>query len=283
MENSVMAAESQYDVLVAIQRAHFDLASKLDVRQFRIQAATSVLAVAALLVPSGRWDFIAALLPLVMAGMWFWARISCRDHRALAEKARRATLLIGGLGLRLSGNEMGRLYLLSGLPPSELARWSDPAYFATQEAPGVARAAAMLEESAFWTANLMRASADAVRNRLLLFGASLVLCFLISLGWAGHTALPAELRIFCTLASSLVWLELLERWQLYSNALKDIDEVLTRLDWLKRSGHRDESDFLVALVDYNSAVESAPLLVDGIYARQKRRIEEAWKARCATS
>jgi hypothetical protein len=278
-----MGGQSQHDVLVAIQRAHFELAAKLDVRQFRIQVATSALAVVALLLPAGRWDFIAAILPLVLAGVCFWAQVRSRNHRLLAEKARRATLLANGLGVELSPNEMGRFYTLSGLAPEELAKWSDPHYFATVAAPGVARAAAMLEESAFWTMNLTRASAERVRNRLLIFGTSLVVCFLISLGWAGHTALPAELRIFCALASSLVWLELLQRWLLYGDAIDGIDEVLTRLDWLRRSSYGNEGDFLLALVDYNSAVETAPLLVDGLYAKHKERIEAAWKERCGAA
>lgn len=283
MEEIKVAVQSQRDVLVALQRAHFDLVSKLDVRQFRIQVATSVLAVVALLLPAGRWDFIAAIVPLVLAGVGFWTLVNSRNQRVLAEKARRATLLVDGLGIHLSPNELGRFYTLSGLPPAELEKWSDPTYFATTEAPGVARAAAELEESAFWTVNLARASADAIGKWLLFFGALLVVCVFLALGWAGHTVLSVEPRIFCTLASSLVWLELLQRWLLYGDAITGIDEVLARLDWLKRSGNKNEGDFLLALVDYNSAVETAPLLVDGIYLKHKQRIDAAWKARCAAA
>ena len=275
-----MAAPTQHDALIAIQRSHFELASRWDVHQFRIQMVTSLLAVAALLVPPGRWDIVAAILPLVTAGAWFWFAMRCRTHRLLAEKARRATLLTNGLGVRLSAVEMGRFYTLSSLGPEDLAKWNDPGYFATQEAPGVKRAAAMLEESAFWTVNLMRASADSVRNRLLVSSGLLLLCFLFLLGMAGHAVLPAGLRVFCAFASSIVWLELLQRWQLYNGAIHDIDEVLGRLESLKRwDSATAEGDFLLALVDYNSAVESAPLLVDGVYDRLKSRIEAAWAAR----
>ena len=271
--------KSQGEVLIALQRAHFDRAAALDWRQLQIQIVSSVLALAALFVPAGKLEVAAFLTMAVFVASAFGVLVRSKHHRTLAEKTRRATLLVDGLGIRLSPQEMLRLGAQGGLSQAELEAWKDPGYFDSSRVPGVPRAAEMLFESAFWTVNLFRASADRLRNLLILFGVGLTLCFLLSLGWMGERQLSGGLRVFCALASSLVWFEFLGRWILYRDAITGIDEVMSRLEWLEKSKYVDPDDFQLAMVDYNSAVEAAPMVFHGIRDANKDRLNELWKGR----
>lgn len=271
--------ESQGKVLTALQRAHFKRAEALDWLQLKVQMVSSVLALAALFVPAGKLEVVAFLAMAVSVASAFGILVRSKHHRSLAERTRRATLLVDGLGIQLSALEMLRLAAQSGMSEAELEAWQDPDYFATSRSPGVPRAAEMLMESAFFTVNLFRASADRLRNLLILFGVGLTLCFLLSLGWMGERHLSGGLRVFCAMASSLVWFEFLGRWILYRDAITGIDEVMNRLEWLERSNYADPGDFQLAMVDYNSSVEAAPMVLHGIYDANCGRLNEEWKGR----
>lgn len=271
--------QSQGEVLVALQRAHFERAAKLDWIQLKVQVISSVLALAALFVPAGKLEVVAFLAMAVSVASAFGILVSSKHHRSLAERTRRATLLVDGLGIRLSPFDMLRLAAQSSMSKAELDKWKDPGYFATSKSPGVPKAAEMLMESAFWTVSLYRASADRLRNLLILFGVGLTLCFLLSLGWMGERQLSGGLRVFCAVASSLVWFEFLGRWILYKDAITGIEEVMNRLAWLEKSNYADPGDFHLAMVDYNSSVEAAPMVFHGIYGANCVRIDEDWKGR----
>jgi hypothetical protein len=272
-------SKSQGEVLIELQRAHFDRAAALDRRQLQLQVISSVLALAVLFVPAGMWEVVALLAMAVSVASAFGILVRSRHHRSLAEKTRRATLLVDGIGMRLSPQEMLRLAVQGGMSEAELDAWKDPGFFASRKARGVPRAAEMLFESAFWTVNLLRASADRLRNLLILFGVGLAMCFLLSLGWMGERHLSGGLRVFCALTSSLVWFEFLGRWILYRDAITGIDDVMSRIERLEKANYADSEDFYLAMVDYNSSVEAAPMVLHGIYDANKDRLNKLWKDR----
>jgi membrane protein YdbS with pleckstrin-like domain len=269
------------DVLVSLQRFEFEKAAALDKTQLIIQLVISIFTVASQYLPKGLSP-IAAVASLLLVVVTFFFLHHSNRYRSIGEKARRATLLVDGLGLHLSIIELRRMAALSGQAPQELAKWNDAGYFDTTEPPGVPRAVSMLEESAFWSANLFRASAERMQIWLVVSGLAMLVCLLLSLSPAVQTVFhavgdPEKVRIFSSLASSLVFVEVLLRVLRYRAAARETEEVLIRLGPLKGAAD-PRDDFYTALLDYNSAVEGAPMMAPGVWEANHEKLDAEWKA-----
>lgn len=263
------------DLLVSVQRSEFDLAAKLDKRQLCAQLASGLLAVFSLWLPNGIWGNVMAIVLLVLAGVTMWLVMEMRKHRSVGEKARRATLLVDGLGIAISGGELRRFATLTKATEEELHQWEEPAYFSSQEKPGVLRAVNMLQESAFWSENLYLASGRRAAALVIWTGVIAIICFLLALSVLGATQASLQVRVFSTVASSLVWFELLARMLHYSAAAQHAKEVLLRLE-KGIAGPNASDEWLLALVDYNSVVETAPMMFPGVYAANRDRLNRLW-------
>ena len=268
------------NLIVSLERLEFDRAARFDHFQLAVLAAASLLAGASVVIPEGRVSGIAAISSFALALAAFWFCYKNRERRDVAEKVRRATLLIDGLGLDLSAAELRRYAVLSRASPDELKAWNKPDYFSSQEKPGVKRALEMLEESAFWSSQLFQASGKTTGAILVGLSIVLIFCLLFSLSVLGSPRISAEVRVFSSIASSLVWIELLARTVHYFRAAKDVDEVLLRLETIRANGYRKD-DWILALVDYNSAVEAAPMMFPGVYKRNQDRLNALWAGRTA--
>lgn len=263
--------------LVKIHRREFAVAEKLDGKVTWLQAGAGLLGVVGLALPEGAFGDVLAVVALGIAISTFAVGYQCRKRRLVAEDARRATLLVDGLGMVLSGTEMRRFAVSSDASPEELAKWGDPGWFASGEAPGVARAAEILEESAFWSAHLFDASAREADKVLGIGSAATLACFVLALRLFSTETNDMQVRFFGTVAASLVSVEFLMRSVHYRLAARRTGDILSRLGHLRKAGYPHD-DFLLALVDYNSAVESAPMMAPGVYRKNQDRLNELWKA-----
>jgi hypothetical protein len=264
------------DLLVSLQRLEFERSADLDRRQLILQAAVAVLSAASQFLPNNGLSALATVASLLMVGLAFWLIHRSRQRRALGEKARRATLLVDGLGLKLSATELRRFAALSREPPDELAKWNDPAYYDASDPPSVQRAAAMLEESAFWSVHLFRASAERMQIWSLASGISVLVCLLLALSLLPAGANSSAVRLFSTLTSSWVFFETLGRVIQYHSAANEAEDVLQHLLRIRQSGY-PKDDFLLALVNYNSAVEGAPMMAPGVYKANRDRLNKIWR------
>jgi hypothetical protein len=160
--------------------------------------------------------------------------------------------------------------------PQEVEAWKEPGYFAATEPPGVQRAAAMLQESAFWSTHLFRASAARMQIWLVGCGIAALVCLLAGpVLWPG-AAHRVLIPVFSVLASSLVFLEWLIRVMQYHAAAIETGEILQRLESLRAAGF-PKDDFLLILVDYNSAVEAAPMMAPGVFKANHDRLDRIWR------
>lgn len=264
---------TQRDTLVGLQRAGFARASVLDKRFFGLQVLASAFVVASLLLPEGPVVRILGPMTLLVVACALVVNVRSKAQRLFAERVRRATLLVDGLGGKLSLLEMRRLGALAGMSEAEIAIWNDPSYFVATAPPGVERATEMLEESALWSTTLFRRSADRTLFWMLGLLGVAVASLLIGLELFPAESSSVQAKIFSGVATAIFSVELLTRWWAYRIAARDVDDVLTRLEQLRRLGfHQD--DFLLALGDYNSAVEGAPLMAPGVYAENREKLDE---------
>ena len=217
----------------------------------------------------------AACSSAILAFVAFGFLLQGKKERASAEKARRATVLVGGLGKTLSGDEILILQALANATDAELEKHRNKDYFRTKEPAGPKRAAEMALENAFWSFNLYRAARSVMWLSTLVITALVAVWLLFALGVLPG-AHPRQVMVLSAIASSLVLLELLARTIQYGTAGAQAEELYRRLLRI-RDASCPENDLIMALMDYNSTVESAPMIPSWVYRWKWKGIDDLYK------
>jgi hypothetical protein len=260
--------------IVGLQRAEFARAASLQGRILYVQIAIALVAIATV-VRNDLVVYIAALATMTGGLVWARADYQYKESRAQAERARRATLLTDGLGGALSAAEVRDLKAHFSVTAEQGRLLEDASYYATHENPGPQRLAEMLEETAFWTFQLLRYSA---KRFWLLFTAFLACGLLLLFGsipFASTQQVLGGVRIACAMLVLLVSTDVLGRALAYSRASHTVDRICLRIKEIKPSGY-PRCDLLMILCDYNSAVECAPMPAAGIYEKHRDQLNRLW-------
>lgn len=61
----------------------------------------------------------------------------------------------------------------------------------------------------------------------------------------------------------------------YKNAASSIEEIFARVESISAKGYH-ESDALLLMLDYNSAIEKAPATLPSIYNLVQKRLNKKW-------
>lgn len=264
--------------LIGLQRAEFNKAAKLQLWILRVQVFIAIVAGAAVFVEDSVVAYSATIAAVTLALVWAWLGWSYRESRGQAERSRRATLLMDGLGVQVSSGELRDLEASFTISPEEGAKHEDPNYYATQAPPGDARLAEMIEETTFWSADLMHYSARRTWILFIVF-LGLGLAFLFAaVPWSGNEEIKGGVRVFCALLTLLVSTDVLGAAFSYGNAAKALKSMLPRLEAVRALGY-PRADLLLLLADYNSAVEGAPMYPPGIYDKRRDRLNKLWNNR----
>ncbi|PZQ62380.1 MAG: hypothetical protein DI570_11045 [Phenylobacterium zucineum] len=262
--------------LIGAQKAEFNHASALRTWVLRTQTAIAALAALTIPVKSDVVLYVVAIIALGLALVWLYLWNELGESRSHAERLRRTTMLVGGLGVTLSGADLLELSREGKASQSEAKRLIDPDYFASKKAPGVPRLVDMLEESAIWTTNLAKIAA---RETWLLFGGFTVVMLLVLLS-AAVVAEPSEwqlgARIIMAMLASLLSADFLGAAISYGGAAQAARRTVDRLQMHKGANPALEPVMLI-FGDYNSAVESMPPFSSGLYPRHEKRLNEEYK------
>jgi hypothetical protein len=199
-----------------------------------------------------------------------------KKRRALAERSRRALLLIDGLGTEMSAKEYADL--LCSFPKEAAKKHEDPNYFSSTDPPGPRRLAVMLQESVFWSKHLLSACA---KRFWIFFGVSLAISITLLLSTAPflpNQKLTSVAKIVCLLLSLVISSDILGRAVDYFEASRAVSEIDGRLEKFL-SSNSDPNDLLFIFCDYNAAVETAPVICSGVYEQYKSRLIKLWNTR----
>lgn len=262
--------------LIGCQKAEFNHAARLRTWVLRTQVAIALLAAATIPVKSDAVLYIAAVLALLLAGVWLYLWTQLAASRSHAERLRRTTMLVGSLGVQLSGAELLELSREGNAPEAEAKRLVDPNYFASQKPVGVMRLVDMLEESAIWTANLAKIAAV---ETWLLFGGFFIVAMLALLTasvFAPPSAWQLGARILMTILASLLSADFLGAAMSYEAARQAARRTVDRLQLHKGPAASIERVMLI-FGDYNSAVEAMPPFSSGLYPRHEKRLNQEYK------
>lgn len=263
--------------LVGYLRAEYKKSSRYRIIQFLLQFTVTIPVAIAVLVPdtSPVTLYVLAAISLFLAALWWWANGKYLEARAAAQAARRASLLLGGLQEPFSPNEIESLRGYFTVNSDEASRCEKPDYYASHRARGSARLGEMLEESAFYSEALHRKSASVMQIVLVLYAVAFVLIALLAPTMLENHTTIIFVRVFLALAVFAFSSDVLGAYRAHRSAAQDAQKILHRL----RVADRDDypfADVLLAMCDYNAAVEGAPEIVPYVYDHDVKRLNKRW-------
>ncbi len=261
--------------LVGMQRAEFENASRLMAWMIVIQAAIIVVSLVGASASDTSVVYGSTIALLALTGLWLWTCYCYQSSRGGAEQARHATLIMEGLGEQISAQELRDLESQLTVSRDRGRKFEDPNYFSSLARPGDARFARMLEQSAFFTFHLMKRSAGITWSVVII-----ILCAAFLLAVSLAPILPAQqhqdaLRLFCVLLTMFVSSNIFLAAVAYTRSALTIKHLLVRLGAFNVDDH-PRADLLLMFADYNSAVESAPMLLPGLYSRSRDDLNARW-------
>jgi hypothetical protein len=264
--------------LVGYMRAEFNKAAGLRKWLFGLQLAAALPAAISVVVPDTEKTLIygLAIAGAVLLISWCTVNYFYVSARSAANAARRGAVLLGGLGQQLSASEIQSLRGRFTVDPTVAKECEDETYYATTQPPGAARLAEMVEESAIYSEALHRISGYVMLGILLLFGVIATVIALVSTPYVSRDAAFVIVRIFLAALVFVLSSDVLGAFQAHFSAAKDIKEIRHRLMTADRAGY-PLPDILLAMADYNAAIEGAPEIVPYAYKLQREDLAQRWK------
>ncbi|MDP1730327.1 MAG: hypothetical protein Q8L54_03940 [Devosia sp.] len=263
------------DELVGFQRAEFHVANVRRYWMLGLQAITAVVAGVSVFVEDHTTLFIMAIASVVLAVAWGGVSWSYERHRDAGNRGRRATLVVGGMGEPASASEMQQLREGFLVRDRTAKGYEDADYFASSAKPGLQRMSEMISESAFWSRRLHHASAWAMFVAFVALAVVLCLIVLASIPMGDLTSRLVATRLVLALVLLLLSTDVLGNVYGHWAAATSIKDIDLRLRAAEQAGAKT-SDTLLLLMDYNSAVERAPVVFPPVYKLLKARLNGEW-------
>ncbi len=157
----------------------------------------------------------------------------------------------------------------------------DRNYFQSAAPPGPQRLAEMLEESAFWTLALQRASAKFMWMFCVFL---IILCIAAIFAIVPHASGDQAMiytRVICAVLIFIVSTDMVGAARGYTDTAHTLDRLLLRFESIKRAGF-PEPDMFMFLSNYNATVEHTPLTLPFIYKMKRNKLNSVWAKRMAS-
>lgn len=264
------------DQLLTHQRAELDRSQKLQMLVIAVQFALAALAAVSVFHDDNATLLRFAVSGFVLAAVWLWLGRKHRKHRSAGDLARRVVLLGSGLGDTLSAEQQLRIFDAFSVSIEGRPLVREEGYFASRAAPGPRRLAEMIEESAFWTADLQRTSAAALRWSLAGGCGVLALHVWTTLPGMAADAQISMARVLVAILVFLVSSDVVGAALSHQEAARAIGEIQGRVEATAARDH-PAGDILLLMADYNSAVETAPVALPFAMALRRRTLNRRWR------
>lgn len=277
IEEALKNRECKFSVdrLLTHQRVELDKADLLRKWMLRIQVLVAIGAAASVFPNSGGVLLTIALLGFMLLGIWLYLNQSQQKHRAAGDQARRVVLLMSGLNRQPSLEEQQRILKRFILPISDAALSLEESRFASREHPSYKRLAELIEESAFWTADLYHASAG--RMGILLW-TSLLIGFALSIAVIIHAQQEELISFNRALIAVMVFFvssDVLGLFFSYRKSANSLDEIFHRVEIASLRGYL-ESDILLLASDYNAVIDNAPSPLSYLIRSRSKELGQQW-------
>ena len=265
------------DRLLTYQRAELDQAQRYQNFALASQFGVAVIAATSVFFSDNGVQLNLAILGFILAFGWFALARKQRAHRSAGDQARRVVLLASGLDEKFSAEQRLRIFDKFSAPILGNPLVRDESYFASRAAPGYRRLAELIEESAYWTRDLQKASATILQAAIVISGILMTLVL-----WLGVPLLPSNVtisiaRVLIAILVFMLTSDVIGAIVKHGEAANAIGEILQRIETAAARGY-PAADILLIMSDYNATVESAPLALPGVYKLRYPSLTMRWRA-----
>lgn len=264
------------DRLLTHQRAELNQAQRFENFALVSQFGVAVIAAVSVFFDDNDIQLTLAVIGFVIAFVWFALARKQRAHRSAGDQARRAVLLSSGLNEKVSAEQQLRIFDSFSVPLADVPDVLEVDYFASRAFPGYDRLAELIEESAYWTRDLQKVSANFLIATLILIAAIMLLAVGLGIPMLPAEGIISMARVLVAILVFLLTSNLIGAIFAHYEAASTISEILHRIEAAAARGH-PAADVLLLMSDYNATVESAPLTLPGVFELRRPFLTKRWR------
>jgi hypothetical protein len=260
-----------YGKLLALSDSELAIAKTADRHALSASLAGAVIGALAVVL-SGTATYLLGIGALIAAAFAFFLNARARECQGRANRARRACQLGWALDASPPATVSALLSSFSrkarekSAPPVDL-----DAYFATTQPPGPQRLFELIEENAFWTGALYRASAHRTQRWLVGYVAVLVIAAFAGLPATSDDDAATLVKMVVLALGLLLTTGQLARWRAWKGAAESLTDVTS---WKAPETAAMVSQF----AEYHAAIIGAPPISDKLFAARREQLEDDWRA-----
>ena len=261
--------------LVGYMKSQFSQSAKMRIWLFFIQFCAAIPGAISVLTDSHVFLYILAVLGAFLLVIYTVLAFFYARANDAAQAARRAALIIDGLGESLSASAFLDLRQRFTVDSKEADKWADAQYYASKLPPGPSRLSQIIEESAFFSEDLQSVSASAMLLIIVLFAVCALIIALSIVPFVGSDVTVVFTRLVLAVLVFVLSSDVLGAFFLHRSSAKLIGNVRSRLAATTPS-ELHLGDVLLAMADYNAAVEAAPESVPFAYRVREKSLNQRW-------
>jgi len=263
------------DALVGYTKAEFAKASRWRLVLLIVQFLAAIPAALSVVVTDEKLLYGLAIIGPALLIAWWLARNVYARSRSAAHGARRAALIAGGLGAVISPEDHQRLRQRFTVTTTDADRFADPGYYASGEQPGLQRLGEMIEESAFYSKDVHRVSANVMFVLLVVFVALAIGVALLSAPYATRVTAITGIKIILAISVFALSSDVIGAISEHREASRIAESVQNRMAAAYARGY-PQGDVFLAMGDYNEAMEGAPEAVPGVFKSMVADLNQRW-------
>lgn len=260
---------------IGYQRASFDKAQHFRIWVLVSQFLIAAAAAASVFSNDGKFQLYLAAVGAFLLVIWLYVASKYRRYKEDGDQARRVSLILEAFTERPSPAQLFQIFQSFSVSAEVAARQVATDYFATAAPQGNGRLAEMLEESSFWTEKLQE---DSGKLMALFLG---LVATAAAVGWLALT--PSEdtemrvslARVFLALLAFFLSSDVFGALAGHRAAARSICNIRLRLN-AAQAQQAPLGDMLILMLDYNAAVEAAPMALPFLYDLKKKRLKAQW-------
>lgn len=261
--------------LVGYLRAEYEKAAKFRILLFFTQLAMSIPIAVSVLITNAIWTYVLAVSSSMLLLVWWAFNSQYQSVRNAAETARRAALLSNALPEQISPSEILSLKGRLTITEARAAVYEKADYYASKLPIGPARLGEILEESTYYSKHLHKFSASVMSYMVLTYAVIFITAALCSVPFLSQSALLEAARVYLSVLIFILSADVFGAYLSHRSTARALEEIAHRLVASDRSGY-PIADVMLAMVDYNSAIESAPESVPFAYRFLESRLNQGW-------
>ncbi len=266
--------------LIGYLIAGYEASSKWRIASFVLGFVVTLPAMASVVTNDASTLYYLACLNAALLVLWWVANNRYFQKQSAAHTARRAALIVNGLGEDLSAGEKRRLIDKFSVDADRAKNSQKADYYATQAEPGPLRLLECLEESAFYSSKLHKLSANAWVWLVAFYAVLFLAIALFFVPSANNDILMTMVRVFFAATVFVLSADVLGSLISHRRCANETSEILSRIEIAKKAGKDsvNTADALLILEDYTSAIQSAPEVVPFVYGAQVSKLNAQWAA-----